>query len=786
MAAIPRLALAVCSLVAVPLSAPIASQGGAPAAAFAVEMTSLAVEVEIVDGVATTRLRHTIRNSGFRPAEATWVLPLPAGAVADGLRMTVGGVEMESDVHGADQARDIYESIVRRRRDPALLEYLGRGCLRARVFPVPPQDEVEVETVFRQVLPKVDGSFHWSFPVAASGLGGRPPLHVTLDLSLCTTQPLQHALSPLGRVDVARVGPREARASLEAPGSELREELALFFGFSEEDLGVHLMSTRPQAEDRGTFVLLLTPTLEDPEDEPVPRTISFVVDTSGSMKGQKLAQVQGALNNFLQSLRPDDRFDIVPFSTVPRPFFGFPVEASAANLEEARERVRILQAQGGTNVHDSLIAGLSTLPADPTRLSVVVFLTDGLPTVGTQDVGQIEAAARRGNDGDARIFVFGVGDDVNTLLLDRLAASSRGERAYVRPGQSIESHASALFTKLSHPALTDVQLEIEGVEVTEQVPAQLPDLFRGSTLTVTGRYRGGGPKALRLRGRVGEAERVFPTQAAFAAGPTAGLEFLPSLWAERWVGVLLDAVRLNGPEAELLAEIQRLGQKYRIVTPYTSHLVVEEGLRARAGGGGARPGPSGAPVTGRRGPSTPGPITGGGRGGGGTYRGPGDSVAPPPDLDDLARQLVELGVLPKDASAEERRDLALKVAQELRASAAGLAGLGREASGKRAVDDSTYLAGLMRSGSRNRSQVLDLFTRRIRGRVFALREGVWTDQAFDHEVHGPRIESIEAWSEAYFALLRARPDLGPYLALSDRIRLVDGERVLDIRPPAGD
>jgi len=772
-----------------------------------VRTTSLAADVQVVDGVATTSLKQVVRNDGRRPAEAIWLLPLPAGAAADEFRMTVDGVEMSGEVLGAEGARGVYESIVRRRLDPGLLEYYGRGCLRARIFPIPPQGQVEVEVGFRHVLPELAGLHRWTFALNQAGVGGRPPEYVTLDLSIRSRKTLRNAFAPASSIQVIRQDDHRARASFEGPVSLLPAgELSVFYGLSEREFGLNFLSHKRSGEREGTFMMLISPRRDFDEERVLSKTITFVLDTSGSMAGAKIDQARGALRFFIGSLREGDRFNVVPFATEAEPFFPAPVEATASLAEAALERIEGLEAGGGTNIASALRAGLPRGAADAEGLQILVFLTDGLPTVGVKDPKVILAEAQRLNAGRTRVFVFGVGDDVNTHLLDTLAADGGGSRCYVRQYESIEEKTSDLLTRLSHPVLTDLRLEADGVRLVKVVPARLPDLFKGSRLTVFGRYEGEGPCAIRLSGAVEGARREYVYEGTFAAGPREDFDFVPRLWAERRVGMLLDAIRLNGKDPELLDEVGRLGREYRIVTPYTSHLIVEEGLavpgerpRRRASGhGGAYRGPGDAVPPGGGGGGGAGPITGPSSPG---PAGPG-SLGPatpgaPPSLDEIAASLRDAGVLPRDASPAELRELAETIAVEMRAGEGALGGLGRRTTGKGAVDDSAYLAGLIAAGTTGgedefflgkgrrrmrQAALIDLFTRKIKDKVFLLRWGVWVDRDLTEELAKGKTV-VEAYSKEYFDLLKARPELAPYLAFSPRMIVVMGEEAFEVTPP---
>jgi Ca-activated chloride channel family protein len=815
------LALSMLTLLAAPDSPgrlPPAASAGLQAGAAGVRTTELVVVARVVDGVASTTLRLALHNDGARPAEGVFVLPLPEGAVADDFRMTVGGVETSGDVLDAAQARGVYESIVRRRRDPGLLEHYGRGCLRASVFPIPANGDMVVEATYREMLPLAGHLFRWSFPVASAGVDGRAPERVVLDVAIRSTRPLAAVFAPDPAIDVARAGEHDAAASFELDRGALPDKLELFYGVADGDVGLHLASTRPGAAgggastgEPGVFTLLVAPRLA-PDRDPIPRSIVFAVDTSSSMYGPKLAQAKAALRGFVDSLRPGDRFELVPFATGAEPAFGRALPFDAASRARALEAIERMRPKGGTNLEEAVVAALDALAGSDGLLSIVVLLTDGLPTVGERDVDALLALARERNARNgacARVFAFGVGDDVNTRLLDLLAQETGGTREYVRPGEAIDGKTAALFARIESPALTDVTLEAEGIELLDVVPRRMPDLYRGVPVTVVGRYRGEGPRRLVLRGTGRDGALEIERHARFAQDATPGLEFLPSLWAERQVGVLLDAIRLNGPDPELLDEVKRIGTEFHIVTPYTSHLIVEEGLRVpggssrtgvdswflgqgrrergpgesagRSGGGGGGPSTPGPSGPGTPGPSTPVPAGGSAAGGSPPLTGGGEGT---PSLQELARELQRLGVLPAGLEEDALGELALRVARELRDSAAGLRELGRETTGERAVDDSAYLARLMSGAQRDESKLLDLFSRRVHGKVFYLRAGTWTDRAIDALPEETPRRTVEAWSDAYFALLRERPELGAYLALSDRMVVAVGAEILEVRPAA--
>jgi Ca-activated chloride channel family protein len=218
-------------------------------------------------------------------------------------------------------------------------------------------------------------------------------------------------------------------------------------------------------------------------------------------------------------------------------------------------------------------------PADSARPFVIIFLTDGMPTIGVTDEDQILGNVKRNDTGRTRIFCFGIGTDVNTHLLDKLTEQSRGSSQYVLPEEDIEVKVSSFFAKIKEPVLANPTLKFTGdIRATKLYPGSLPDLFKGEQLVLAGRYSGHGSSAVIVEGMVNGATRKFTYEVKFP-DESSGHEFIPRLWATRRVGNLLDEIRLHGENAELRDEVTQLARKYGIVTPYTAYLIVEDEAR---------------------------------------------------------------------------------------------------------------------------------------------------------------------------------------------------------------
>lgn len=222
---------------------------------------------------------------------------------------------------------------------------------------------------------------------------------------------------------------------------------------------------------------------------------------------------------------------------------------------------------------------------------MLVFMTDGLPTVGERNAEKIIANLAKEKRVDARIFPFGFGYDVNTLLLDKLGSENGGVSDYVQPKEDLEIKVSNFFTRVSSPVLSNVEIDLGGVEADLVYPRKPGDLFRGMQITMIGRYRNESDLRnvrLRLSGKTGSDTRSFTYEELSFPKETTANDFLPRLWATRRVGWLIEEIRVNGESKELKDEVVSLGTRYGIVTPYTSYLATD-GSERGVGMGMGRP-----------------------------------------------------------------------------------------------------------------------------------------------------------------------------------------------------
>jgi Ca-activated chloride channel family protein len=554
------------------LAGPMAAQGWierdgpvvGPAPPSPVIRVGSAVQITLDGRIARYEVVEHFRNTGGGLAEGSYLYPIPGDAAFTDFALFIGDAEVKGEMMTTEQARGIYETIVRRQRDPALLTLAGHGLIRAQVFPIQPGETRKITLRFTQVAAREGSALRLRYPLGARG--GGP---VTVTATAAAAARLGTPYSPTHRLDWSVSGDRlTMRVTAEARG-----DLEILVPLRDGLVGTSVLTHAPGGGEQH-FLLVVSPPAGS-GGRILPKDLTMVVDVSGSMSGTKLDQARTALLQALGSLRPDDRFRLIAFSSGVREFAPGYQRPSPEVIGRARRFVEGLQANGGTNIEAAITTALGQ-GSSRDRLGIVLFLTDGLPSVGEQAPEKLAAAAAA-RRGATRMFPVGVGHDVNTYLLDRMATEGRGRVEYVAPEASVEAAIGNVLSRIDAPVLTDLRIVRSPVRFEELAPAELPDLFLGEELTLTGRYVGTGTGDLVMEGRQGGRAVRFSTRAEFPAHQTAN-DFIPSLWAARRVGELTRQARLEGQSTALVDEIRRLGLRYGIITEYTAYLVQEPGM----------------------------------------------------------------------------------------------------------------------------------------------------------------------------------------------------------------
>ncbi len=667
------------------------------------------VSVTIDNQVARTRIDQTFTNDSTYALEGTYIFPLPDDATIAEFAMWVDGKRLEGRVLDKTEARNIYEGIVRTQRDPALLEYIGRNAFQARIFPIPPKTDKRVEIEYSQVLKAEQGLVRYVYPLNTEKFSPTPLKNVSVSVALKSNAAIKSIYSPSHNVSVSRTGEFAARIGYEETNVRPDRDFVLYYSVTQDDIGLNLLSYRAGSDD-GFFLMLVAPKVEVDARQVIAKDVLLVLDVSGSMQGAKIDQAKRALDYILGQLNSNDRFNIVTFSTGTNWYASSLRPVSAR--DDGRNFVARIRAEGSTDINRALLEALNAV--DRERPTTIIFLTDGLPTTGETNAQKIIANVTGVTPKNVRLFTFGVGDDVNTILLDTLAEKLRGASGYVRPNEKIDEIVSGFYAKVSTPVLADVTIDWGGVSVSEVYPYPLPDLFTGTQLVVAGRYRNGAPTTITLRGTVnGVAQSFRYSDVAFRTA--GGDDWIPRLWATRKIGYLLNEIRLRGESKEIVNEIVTLAVRYGIVTPYTSFLVDE-------------------------------------------------------------RQDVFTDKGRSDAAKEAQKALAPSAMPTSGAAAVQQSQQQSQMRGAGALPTMAPLPtaspkpGAAPVPAQPQTQASNVPVQGIADKTFLLRNGVWLDAQFDPSKVKPT--QIEFGSDAYFALIANNPEASKYLALGSRVIVV--------------
>lgn len=674
------------------------------------------IDVTIDNQVATTRIEQVFANDGDRPAEGTYLFPLPRGASVNDLVMYVDGQAIQSKILGSDEAREIYEEIVRRLRDPALLEYVGQDAIQANVFPIPPRDEVKIEIEYTHILTVENGLVQYEYPLRTDQFSPQPVRDIAVSVEVISNDEIGAIYSPTHRIAVSEDDGFGFRAGYENANIREVSDFKLYYSLASDTIDVNLLTYRESANQDGFFLLLVAPPSQLDASQIVPRDVIIVLDQSGSMFGDKWEQARDATKFVLDNLNPEDRFNIVSFSTGWR-IYGDGLQ-NPSEADRAKNWLDGLEAVGGTDIDGALTEAFKM--ADGERQAVILFLTDGLPTEGETDIADILDNAAQNAPNNARLFTFGVGDDVDTFLLDTLNTDFRGAGVYVRPNERIDEEVETLYSKISAPVMTDIEIDFGDARVEDLYPQlPLPDLFVGSQLIIAGRYRDGVTSDITLTGEInGERQSITYENLEFASN-AGGEVSIPRLWATRKIGALLNSIRLNGENPELVESIVRLSTRYGIITPYTSFLIEEDDIFTQQGRDDA------------------------------AQRATTELDA----LDEESTGAFAVGAADDAASMEEA-----EVAAPAPTSSTQNAAPAEPADGEGFTTDADM--------GRQQQNPLQF----VNDKTFLWRDGVWIDSAYDADSMTPT--EIVFLSDEYFALLDEFPEIVDYLSLGEEIIIV--------------
>lgn len=722
-------------------------------------LQSESVKVEIKDQVAKTYITQTFSNDSDRNLAGTYLFPLPDDTTFSSFSLHIDGKPVEGKILEANAARQEYESIVRRMVDPGLLEYADYKTVRARIFPIPARGTKKVELEYTQLLKAENGLMKYRFPLK-SKIEDTPAEEIKVDVKLASTQGLRTIWSPTHVISANRADNNNAKIGMLEKNSKPDKDFLLYYSISGSDLAANLITHKADGQD-GYFLMTLSPPFQS--KAVIGKDVVLVADTSGSMSGAKMEENKRALKYVVNALHQSDRFGVVEFNTDAETFKNNLVQATAENKKAACDFIDELSARGGTNIGEAISTGKTLLAGESTRPAYMIFMTDGEPTVGERDTQKLIALAN--SKRDIRVFDFGIGYDINTKLLNKLAEAHHGTAQYVEPDENLETALASFYEKIKSPVLSDVKLTYTGIDVKNVYPREVKDIFAGSQVLLLGRYKKGGAATVALTGKVNGTDKSFSFPLNFAPSQ-AGNNHLVKLWAMRRIGYLTEVAHNNGENKEVIDEIIALSKQHGIISQYTSYLVTDP---SENGTLAAAPRPMSIRAVGGRGgaggasPRNRVVALGAPSAGGVAF----ESTAPRRDAGSFAGGRTESRVngtmmrnivrRPGDAFYSAHRQM--QILDERPA-------IGE--TGQKAVVASKEMSRLKQSNvliATKKDQ--DGSLRIIEDKTFSFVGGTWVDTGCNDHTARPKV--IVFGSKEYFDLLKAEPGITKYLSVGKQV-----------------
>ncbi len=563
------------------------------------------VTADVTGFLSRVTVTQDFVNRSSDKVEAVYTFPLPHDAAVDDMLMEIGMRRIRGVMRRREEARQIFEQARQRGQTAALLDQERPNIFTQSVTNIAPGAKVRITLSYLQALPYEEARYEFTFPMVvgpryipgqASGSrsgGGwapdtaqvpdasriTPPVtppgtraghDIDIEVRIDAGMPIRDISSPSHRIATDSREPGKAIVRLQDLATIPNKDFILRYQLASGTIGDALFVTRGT---RGGFFALMVQPPERPAVESItPKELVFVLDTSGSMSGPPIEKAKETMRLALSGLYPHDTFNLITFAGDTHILFPEPVPATPGNLRQADSFLASRQGSGGTEMMKAIRAALQP-SGEAGKIRIVCFMTDGYVGNDMEIVGEVR---RHPN---ARVFSFGIGNSVNRFLLDRMARESRGEVDYVSLSEDGGKAARKFHERIRQPLLTDIQLDFSWLPAADVQPSRLPDLFAAKPLLVTGRFTAPARGVVRMTGRQGLRNFTRSILVEFPASEPKH-EALAALWArhrveelsaEDWGGLPSGSLR-----PELREQITSLGLEFRIMTPFTSFIAVEE------------------------------------------------------------------------------------------------------------------------------------------------------------------------------------------------------------------
>ncbi|HEX7511324.1 MAG TPA: VIT and VWA domain-containing protein, partial [Chitinivibrionales bacterium] len=544
--------------------------------------------VTITDQMAVTHVDQTFKNETSNRLEGIFIFPLPENAIVTELALWINGVRVVGSVMANDTAQAKYDSIVRKKLDPALLQYLGNNVFKLSVFPIEPVGnamcERRIEVTYAELIPYNTGTVEYTFYMKTINLTPKPVQRTSCVFDWTSQKKIVSFSSPThdnsSGLSIVKSSDTHYSGVLGNENTQSEKDLKLDCSFQNDSYALNHLTYTPRTDslkmfydslgDNPYFLLWITP----PDTaKPLKKNVCFVADISSSMTGIRITQLKQSLKAMVSMLAPMDMFNIIAFSTSIQPLNNGLIKADSANKALAISFINQLTEMGLTDMEDALKTAFKTSAWDDSSANALVFLTDGKATwpVSTSSAKIIDSV-KTYNIKQTSVFTFGIGNDLDSGFLKLLAKVNSGFSTLIAADDSISSIMNSFMHKISYPLIKNNTVNFGALETFDVLPNPLPNVYSGTQVTILGRYKGTSTATITFKGLRALDTVVLQQNLAFPASTSH--PFVPRMWASSKINTLLDQIAMYGQQAELVNQVKLLGKKYAIITPYTSMLVI--------------------------------------------------------------------------------------------------------------------------------------------------------------------------------------------------------------------
>ena len=545
--------------------------------------------VTITDQMAVTHVDQTFKNETSNRLEGIFIFPLPENAIVTELALWINGVRVVGSVMANDTAQAKYDSIVRKKLDPALLQYLGNNVFKLSVFPIEPVGnamcERRIEVTYAELLPYNTGTVEYTFYMNTINLTPKPVQRASCVFDWTSQKKIVSFSSPThdnsSGLSIVKSSDTHYSGVLGNENTQSEKDLKLDCIFQNDSYALNHLTYTPRTDslkmfydslgDNSYFLLWITP----PDTaKPLKKNVCFVADISSSMTGIRITQLKQSLKAMVSMLAPMDMFNIIAFSTSIQPLSSGLIKADSTNKAVAISFINQLSEMGLTDMEDALKTAFKTSAWDDSSANALVFLTDGKATwpVSTSSAKIIDSV-KTYNTKQTSVFTFGIGNDLDSGFLKLLAKQNSGFSTLIAADDSISSIMNSFMHKISYPLIKNNTVNFGALETFDVLPNPLPNVYSGTQVTILGRYKGTSTATITFKGLRALDTIVLQQNLEFPASTSH--PFVPRMWASSKINTLLDQIAMYGQQAELINQVKLLGKKYAIITPYTSMLVIE-------------------------------------------------------------------------------------------------------------------------------------------------------------------------------------------------------------------